>query len=246
LYNYQAQQQQQRGRSRGRKAAIWIVVVLALLVGLDFGAKAFAEGEAASQLQKQGFPTKPSVSIAGFPFLTQVITKHFDQITISSSNIPAGPITITSMHVVAKDIRINSYTSFTGGTTGPLNGTIFISLGSLGSALADAGPLASFVSGGSGLKVVTVGNNEVKGSLQAVGGLISWSAVWSVRSAGPNQIDLHLISSSGLPSALRSGAQDVKLPLTSLPAGLTLTGGLTSSGTGITAKVSANSLSFGG
>ena len=220
--------------------------MLVLLVGLDFGAKALAQTEAATQLQKQGFPTKPSISIAGFPFLTQVITKHFDQITITSSNIPAGPLTITSMKVVAKDVRINSYTSFSGGTSGPLNGSIFISLGSLGSALSAAGPLASFVTGGNGLKVTTVGNNLVKGSLQLAGGLLSWSATWMVKSDGPNEIDLHLISSSGLPSALRSGAQDVKLPLSSLPAGLTLTGNLTSSGNGITAQVSANSLTFGG
>jgi len=241
LYNYPVQQQ--RRGSRGRKVVIWVVVLLALLVGLDFGGRAFAQSEAATQLQKQGFPNKPSVSIGGFPFLSQVITKHFDQITITSSNIPAGPLTITRMRIVAKDVRINSYTSFSGGTAGPLNGTIFISLGSLGDALSAAGPLAGFI-GGNGLKVTTVGSKEVKGSLELAGGLVSWSATWEVTSSGPNQIDLHLVSSNGLPSQLRSGAQDVKLPLSSLPGGLTLTGGLTASGNGISAKVSANSLSF--
>jgi LmeA-like phospholipid-binding len=89
VYNYQAQQQQvKRPRKRGRKLVIWVVVLLVLLVGLDFGAKAFAESEAASQIQSHGFPTRPSVSIAGFPFLTQVITRHFDQVTISAANIP--------------------------------------------------------------------------------------------------------------------------------------------------------------
>lgn len=245
MYNYPVQdrqQQQQRG-SRGRKAIIWIVVVLALLVGLDFGSKAFAQSEAATQLQKQGFPTKPSVSIAGFPFLTQAITKHFSQITITASHIPAGPLTITSMNVTVKDVRINSYTSFSGGTTGPLNGSIFISLGSLGDALSAAGPLAGFI-GGNSLKVITIGSNEIQGSLQVAGGLLSWSATWKVTSDGPNEINLHLISSSGLPSGLLDSARDVKLPLTSLPAGLTLTGGLTANGKGITAHVSADSLSF--
>jgi DUF2993 family protein len=241
LYNYQAQQ---RRGSRGRKLVIGLVVLIALLVGLDFGGRAFAESEAATQLQKHGFPTKPNVSIGGFPFLTQAISKHFDQITISASNIPAGPLTITSLHVVANDVRINSYTSFTGGSTGALNGTIFISLGSLGGALSNFGPIASFVTGGQGLKVTTVGANEVKGSLMVGGGLLSWSATWKVTSDGPNQIDLHLISSSGLPSGLLGPAKDVKLPLSSLPAGLTLTGGLSSSGTGITAHVSATSLTF--
>lgn len=242
MYNYPVQQQQQRG-SRGRKIVIAVVIILALLVGLDFGARAFAESEAATQLQKQGFPTKPSVSIGGFPFLSQVITKHFDQITITSSNIPAGPLTITSMRVVVHDVRINSYTSFTGGTTGPLNGTILISLGAIGDALSAAGPLVSFI-GGNNLKVTSVGGDEIKGSLQVAGGLLSWSATWKVTSDGPNEINLHLVSSSGLPSALLGPARNVKLPLSSLPAGLTLTGGLTANGSGITAHVSADSLSF--
>ena len=80
---YQYQQPKRRG---GRKALIWLLSIVVLLVALDFGAKAFAESQAATQIQKQGFPKKPNVSIAGFPFLTQVITRNFHQITITSSN----------------------------------------------------------------------------------------------------------------------------------------------------------------
>ena len=62
MYQYQPPK-----RSAGRKALIWIIAVVVVLVGLDFGAKAFAEREAASQIQKQGFPKKPDVSIATSP-----------------------------------------------------------------------------------------------------------------------------------------------------------------------------------
>ena len=79
MYQYQPPK-----RSAGRKALIWIIAVVVVLVGLDFGAKAFAESEAASQIQKQGFPKKPDVSIAGFPFLTHVNTLNCRQVTISS------------------------------------------------------------------------------------------------------------------------------------------------------------------
>ena len=82
------------------------------------------------------------MSIAGFPFLTQVATRDIRQITISSSDIKAGPVTITSLHVVADSVRVNS--SFNGGITGPVHGTILISLGALGNALSEAGPLAGF------------------------------------------------------------------------------------------------------
>jgi hypothetical protein len=235
LYNYQAPKQ----RRTGRKLVIWLVVVIALLVGLDFGARAFAESQAASQLQKRGFPTKPHVSIAGFPFLTQVITRHFGQITITSSNIPAGPITITSLTVVADNVHLSG--NFKSGTAGPLNGTILISLGSLGNAISAAGPLTSFLGGGKILTIHSVGSNEVKGDLNVAGGLVSGSATWTVTASGPSQITLHKVSSSGVFSGLPS---TLTLPLSQLPAGLQLNGGLNASASGITAHVFASSISF--
>lgn len=234
-----------RRRRAGRRVIISLLVVLALLVALDFGAKAFAENEAAIQIQKHGFPKKPTVLIAGFPFLTQVITRHFDQITIKASNIPEGPITISKLNVVADNVRLNS--RFNGGTAGPLHGTILIGLGAIGDALSAAGPLTSFLGGGSSaLKIVSVGNNEVKGSLVTGGGFLSWSATWQVQMAGSSGIRLHLVHTGGnVPGGLLGAADNISLPLPALPAGLQLTGGLNSSADGIMAHVFAQSLSFG-
>jgi hypothetical protein len=242
---YQYQPPKRRG---GRKALIWILSILVLLVALDFGGKAFAESEAATQIQKQGFPKKPNVSIAGFPFLTQVITRNFNQITISSSNIPEGPVKITSLDVVAEHVHLNS--NFQSGTAGPLHGTVLISLGQIGGFISTAlGFLGGGGGSGGGLKVVSVGSSEVKGSghISVAGFHISGSAVWKVTSNGPNSIDLRLVSSSlsGLPGSINSHLNNIKLPLSKLPAGLTLTGNVTTSGKGITAHVFARSLSFG-
>ncbi len=236
------QRHQQGRRSRGRKWLAWIVVIVVVLVGLDFGAKAFAENRVASQIKSQGFPAKPSVSIAGFPFLTQVAARDIHQITISSSDIKAGPLTVTSLNVVADNVKLNS--SFSGGTAGPVHGTVLISLGALGNALSAAGPLTGFLGGG-GLKVTSVGSTEVKGSLNLAGGIVSWSATWKVVAAGPNEIELQLVSSSGLPSGLASSARSITLPLKSLPLGLQMTGGLNSSSNGIDVDVKADSISFG-
>jgi len=240
LYQYQPPK-----RSRGRKALIWVIVILVVLVGVDFGAKAFAESEAATQIQKQGFPKKPDISIAGFPFLTQVITRDFHQVTISSSDIPEGPIKIKSLNVVAHNVKLNS--NFQSGTAGPLDGTVLISLGAIGGFLSDAGPLAGFLGGGSngGLKVVAVGSHELKANLNLVGGAVNASATWQVTSDGPHAIRLHLVSSNGLPSGLLSSARNVTIPLKSLPANLQLTGKLSSSSGGIVAHVFATKLAFG-
>jgi hypothetical protein len=241
LYQYQPPR-----RRTGRKALIWVIAVVVLLVALDFGAKAFAESQAATQIQKQGFPKKPNVSIAGFPFLTQVITRNFQQVTISSSDIPAGPIKIKSLTIVAHNVKLHS--NFQSGTAGPLNGTILISLGAIGGFLQAAGPLATFLGGGGsagGLKVVAVGGNEVKADLNVLGGTLNADGVWRVTSAGPHAIKLQLVSGHGLPPQLLSSAQNITIPLDKLPAGLQLTGKLSSSSGGIVAHVFARSLAFG-
>lgn len=232
-----------RGRRRGAKLIGWLAVVLALLVAADFGARAYAENLAAAQIQKHGFPRKPQVAIAGFPFLTQAIARRFGQVTITSSNIPAGPVTITRMKVVADDVRMNA--SYNGGTAGPLHGTLFISLGEIGRALSAAGPLASLIARSGELKITSVGGNEIRASLSLAGGALSESATWKVVTVPPHEVDLRLTSSSGLLASVRSAIADIRLSLPALPAGLRLTGGLNSSSTGITADVYASSLSFG-
>src|SRR6202012_3313486 len=77
-----------RRRHRGLKiTAIVVVVLLVLAVIIDRGAVKLAENEGASQIKSQGFPVKPSVTIEGFPFLTQVVGRNFHQIDISASNV---------------------------------------------------------------------------------------------------------------------------------------------------------------
>jgi hypothetical protein len=67
-----------------------------------------------------------------------------------------------------------------------------------------------------------------------------------VTSVPPNSIELHLVSSNGLPGSLLDSARNVTIPLKSLPAGLRLTGKLNSNSGGIVAHVFARSLAFGG
>jgi len=57
------------GRRRGRRWLITVLVIVVILVGADFAARAVAEQVAATQFQKQGhLSTKPDVTIEGCPF----------------------------------------------------------------------------------------------------------------------------------------------------------------------------------
>lgn len=74
------------------KKLLIVVVVLALLaVGLDRGGVLLAEQVASSSLQSsQGLEAPPEVSIAGFPFLDQVVSGRYEQIKVVGRDLPLG------------------------------------------------------------------------------------------------------------------------------------------------------------
>ena len=231
-----------RRRHPLRTAIIVIVVLLGLLVALDFGARAFAENKMASEIQQQGFPKKPSVSINGFPFLTQVISRDFKNIQVSSDNITEGPLLIQSIHATMTGVHVNS--SFQSGTVDHLHGTMIVTFPALANAMtSQAGALGSLVS--SGLTLSDAGNNEVKASLNLLGGLASGTAVWRVTRSGGTDINVHLVSATGLGSAALSGISDITVPLPSLPLGMTIQS-ISVTPTGLVATVTGHDVSFGG
>jgi hypothetical protein len=208
-----------RRRHWGRRIGIGLVILVVVLVGLDFGARAFAENEAATQMQQQGFPKKPNVSIKGFPFLTQVIARDFSDIQISSTDITEGPLEIASINATLNGVHVN--TSFQNGTIDHLNGTIDVTFPALANAMTSQdGGLASAL-GGAGLSLTQAGPNEVKTSFDLV--VVSGSAVWRVTTTGHNNINIDLVSTSGdLPSSLLGSIGDINIPLPSLPVKLSI------------------------
>jgi hypothetical protein len=114
-----------RRRHRGRRLVIALIVLIGLLVAADFGAKAFAESAIASKIDSSGLGTKPSVSIEGFPFLTQVAARDLKQIDINASNFTVKQVVISSLHATATGVHPNA--SFNGATVNQINGTLVVS-----------------------------------------------------------------------------------------------------------------------
>src|SRR3984957_6010260 len=114
-----------RRRHRGRRWLIALVVLILVLVGIDFGAKAFAENAIATKIDSSGLGTKPSVDIQGFPFLTQVASRDLSQIDINASNFTVQQVVISSLHATATGVRPNA--SFNGATISKINGTVVVS-----------------------------------------------------------------------------------------------------------------------
>jgi hypothetical protein len=212
------------GRSGSRRAVRWVitlVIIVVVLVGLDFGARAVAESVLASKIEQEGLTSKPDVTIHGFPFLTQVASRDFRQVTVTASNVPAGPVTITTINAAATEIRLNSY-AFSSGTIGSLSGTAVISFASLGNTLAAKFGLLGSLLKGAGLQLAYAGPDEVRATLNLV--VTSGSATWRVTRVSGSALDVSLVGSTGVPTeVLDHIQQNLTLQLPKLPLGLTFT-----------------------
>jgi hypothetical protein len=214
---------------------IILVVAVLLLIGDRVG-NLVAENDMADQFTSNGFPVKPSVNIEGFPFLTQVVMRDFRRVDISASNIPAGPVTITSLHATLKGMHLSS--SFNSATIDSITATAFVSFGSLttaGGLGAVAGVVATQV-GPDKLKVTATVLGQSIGSEEAV-----------IKQTGPQQITVQVLDGGGLGGILGSTLGSFSTFSFKLPAGvppsLRITG-LTLNPTGLTLSAAATNAKF--
>ena len=226
-----------RRRRRWTMVVFGVIVVLILLVIGDRVALAVAENDMADQFVSNGLPVKPSVTIEGFPFLTQLAARDLRKVDISASNIPAGPVTITSATGTLNGLHFNS--SFNSATVDHMTVTIFVSF----AALAGAGGLGNVAN----LTITPAGPNLLKitGSL---GGVLSDTEEAKITQSGPQQISVQAVNNGGALSGVLSqfGSYTFNLPK-GVPASLRITGltlnaqGLTATATADNAKLSQSS-----
>lgn len=198
-------------RHRGRRWTVAIFILIVVLIVLVIGdrvANAVAENSFASKIQSSGFPTTPSVTIEGFPFLTQVIAHDIHRIDISASNVPAGPVNITSIKATATGVHLNS--SFNGATVDQINGTVFIAFSSLASA-GNGGT-------GAGISLSADGPDQVK--ISAGIGPVSDTEIAKVTLTGPRQISVQVLNSGSPLSSVLSSFVSFSFTIPKLPVGL--------------------------
>jgi hypothetical protein len=223
-------------RRRRRWPLILVIVVVALaalFVVADRVAVHVADNEFATQIQKQGFSSKPDVSIQGFPFLTQLAARDFKNVHITATGEKAGPVTIDDINATMKDIKLNS--GFNSGTVASIDGTGLITFGSLAKAGSSAAGVAD-------LKIARKSNDEAKITAN-VAGIFSGSGVARVTQSG-DKIHVKLISAGGLPTSLLGGLGDFTIPLPNLPMGMTLQS-VTLTSQGALVHITGHNIAFG-
>jgi hypothetical protein len=206
---YRGRQARVRRRRRKWPIITLIMIIVVLVVG-DRVACAVAENQMAAQVQQQGFPTKPHVTIEGIPFLTQLAAKDFKTVQISASNVTEGPLVIKSLNATINGMHINS--SWSGATVDSINGTALITF----SALAHAGGVPQ------GITLTADGSNKVKATISIA--IITATVVAQVTKTGPTQLNVRVIRAGDVPTSILGNLANfnINVPKSALPAGLTI------------------------
>jgi LmeA-like phospholipid-binding len=219
-----------RPHSGGVTVVAMVVALLAVLLIADRVAVIYAEDWVATRVKDRGFPAKPQVTIAGFPFLTQMAARRLPKVVISAAGKKLGPVEVKRLDITLYAIRVNS--RYNGSTASRLSGTALVGFAGL------AG-----VAGMPGLTVSADGADRVR--ITADLGLVSGTATARVTRAGPGGIRITVISAGGIPVAALGSLRDITLPLPALPLGMTIEGA-TVSGQGVLVHLAGQNVSFGG
>ena len=203
-----------RSRRRGLGCLVALVILVALLVGADRVTAAITEGQLASKIQSsQKLNQKPSVSIDGFPFLTQVVSRHFDHATVDIDNLDARGVPIQHIHADLRGVHVSS--GYNSATVDTLTGTATLSYDQVAATLSRQARIGQInLSQGTG--------NQVKATYGIAGVDISADVTVSLLSGNVLEFKTTTVHTplSGL--GLNTGGFDEKIPLVGLPFGMQL------------------------
>ncbi len=211
---YQAPPTRTRRRRRRWPLITLIVIVLVLVIG-DRAANAYTENQMASQIQSSlGLSGKPSVTIQGFPFLTQLAARDFKTVdvnasneTIKTSSAGSGLLEIASLTATLHGMHIHGLNS---ATIDQFNASALITF----TALGNVGGIPQ------GITLSPDGPNQIKASFDILG--FSSTAVAQVTRTGSNQINVKIVDADGIPASVLGNLADFSFSIPKLPAGVTI------------------------
>lgn len=199
-----------------RRLAIALGIVIVLLALLDRGGLWLAEYETGKTIQNsQHLKSRPDIEISGFPFLTQLITGSFDEVTADADDVPVHThgrtLIVQHMHVVLDDVHASR--TFTTFHTKKATATALIALADLGDTLRVQ---LSYAGQGrvQAAKTVTVLGRRLTGTVSALPKLVGQGLTFdAVQVSGLDGLD-------GPAGALLDKVFAITLPLTGIPFGL--------------------------
>jgi hypothetical protein len=198
-----------RRRRRRRWPWITLIVIVLVLVGGDRAANAYTEDQMASQIQSSlALSGKPSVTIQGFPFLTQLAARTFNTVDVTASNETAGPggqLEIASLTATLHGMHIHGLKS---ATVDQFTASALVTF----TALAHAGGIPQ------GITLAANGPNQIKATVDILG--LSSDATAKVTQVGNDKINVKVTDFNGVPADVLGNLTDFTFSIPKLPAGV--------------------------
>ena len=206
-------------RRRRRHPLAWLIVVLVVILAIlgigDQVFKVYAQNDIAKQVQSAGLSAKPSVSIKGWPFVTQVLGHDLKTIDISANNVTTtGGKLPLSFTATATGVHLNS--SFNVKTIDHINAQMTITYQSLDSYLANS-------IGIPGLGSISISPDPAKGPNAVTANAAGIASVdATVTKTAANQITIKFGQLGGIASLLGGSVAipDQVIDIPELPLGL--------------------------
>lgn len=209
--------------------AVTLVVLFGAFAVIDQVARVYAQNTIATKATSAGFPVQPSVSIKGWPFLTQVAGRDVRQVDLSAQNVRESTLDIASLNATALGVHINS--GYNSATIDTITGTGLITF----SSLADA-------TGASGVTISADPSGGPNSAKISSGGL---SGTASVSVSGPSSISVRTKSLGGIPASALGQLPGYTVNVPHLPMGMTVTG-VSVTSQGVSVQVSAHDTTLSG
>lgn len=120
------------------RLAVTLLVLAGLFVAADRITVGIAESQIAKRIQQsQNLQSKPSVTIADFPFLTQLIGMKLDKVSVDAHGWTRNGVRVTDLHVDLKGVSPSN--GFKEADVDDLSGTALFSWTDMESAAAAQG-----------------------------------------------------------------------------------------------------------
>ena len=133
--NWTEQPPQARRRRWPTRLAIVLLVLAGLFTAADRIAVSVVQDEVAKRVQaSQNLRTKPSVTIAGFPFLTQLIGMRLDKVSLGARDVVRNGVHVTDLRADLRGVKPTA--GFKEATAESLDGTAFFDWADLQAAAA--------------------------------------------------------------------------------------------------------------
>ena len=207
-----------------RRLLVLLLVLGALFAGVDRIALLIAERAVAAQARTAGgLASDPTVSITGFPFLTQAFRGSYDDVEVTASDLKRGGVRLLSLRADLRDVQVSLQDAL-GGKVSAVPVRAISATAVLGYADLTAAHGRGFT-----IAPTTDGLLRVTGRLTVLGQTMQASAVSSVRLDGRTiVVTARRLEVGGravsVPVAAALGNRlDLRVPITGLPYGLELT-----------------------